>query len=67
MNFGYNLTLIWAAYKLIKTEKKNIFIWFSISIALLITTHSLMTLIFAPVAVLWVIYWIFIERNGDLF
>ncbi|MEK7061168.1 MAG: 6-pyruvoyl-tetrahydropterin synthase-related protein [Patescibacteria group bacterium] len=55
--------IFWAAYKLIKTEKKKYFIWFSISIALLITTHSLMTLIFAPVAVLWVIYWIFIEKK----
>jgi len=55
--------IFWAAYKLIKTEKKKYFIWFSVSIALLITTHSLMTLIFAPVAVLWVIFWISVEKK----
>jgi hypothetical protein len=58
--------IFWAGYKLVKTEKKKYFIWFSISIALLISTHSLMTLIFAPVAVIWVIYWIISEKKWKL-
>ncbi len=52
-----------AVYKLIKTEKKKYFIWFSISIALLVTTHSLMTLIFAPFAVIWAAYWLYAEKK----
>jgi len=55
--------IFWAVYKLIKTGKKNYFIWFSISISLLITTHSLMTLIFAPIAVIWAVYWICSEKK----
>ncbi len=55
--------IFWAIYRLIKTERKKYFIWLSISTALLIITHSLMTLIFAPVAVIWAIYWIIVENK----
>lgn len=58
--------VFWAIYQFIKTERKKYFIWFSISIALLITTHNLTTLIFAPFAVIWTIYWIIAERKWKI-
>lgn len=55
--------IFWAIYSLIKTEKKKYGIWLAISIALLIITHSLMTLIFAPFVILWVVYWLIAEKK----
>ena len=55
--------ILWAIYKFIKTEKKKYFIWFSVSLALLLTTHNLMSLIFAPVAIIWAIYWLVTEKK----
>lgn len=55
--------ILWALYKIVKTEKKKYFILFSIYLSLLFLTHNLMTLIFAPIAVLWVLYWIFVEKK----
>ena len=58
--------IFWAIYRFIKTEKKKYFIWFSISIALLVITHNLMTLIFAPFAIVWTIYWLFADKKWRL-
>ncbi|MBL7036474.1 hypothetical protein ISR94_01310 [Candidatus Microgenomates bacterium] len=55
--------ILWALYKLIKTEKKKYFIWFSVFLSLLLLTHNLMTLIFAPVAIVWAIYWAVVEKK----
>lgn len=59
--------ILWAIYKFIKTEKKRYFIWFSVSLALLLTTHNLMSLIFAPVAIIWAIYWLVFEKKIKIF
>ncbi|MDI6785138.1 MAG: hypothetical protein QMD92_00355 [bacterium] len=58
--------IFWAIYKFIKTEKKRYFIWFSFFLSLLLTTHNLMSLIFAPVAIVWTIYWIVLEKKIKL-
>ncbi len=55
--------IFWSIYMLIKTEKKKYFIWFSVSLGLLLTTHNLMSLIFAPVAIIWAIYWLVTENK----
>lgn len=55
--------ILWSIYLLIKTEKKKYFIWFSIFLGLLLTTHNLMSLIFAPVAIIWAIYWLVVEKK----
>lgn len=55
--------IFWASYLLIKTSKKKYFIWLAVSASLLAITHNLMTLIFAPVAIIWVLYWIWAEKK----
>lgn len=55
--------ILWAIYKLIKTGSKKYIIYFSIFLGLLLTTHNLMSLIFAPVAIFWAIYWLIAEKK----
>jgi hypothetical protein len=55
--------ILWSLYNLIKTERKKYLIWFSVSTALLLITHTLMSMIFAPVAIIWALYWIIIEKK----
>ena len=55
--------IFWALYELIKTEKKKYFIWLAVSIGLLLITHNLMTLIFAPFAIAWAIFWLVRTRK----
>lgn len=50
--------ILWAIYKLIKTGKIKYIVWFSLSIAFLATTHTLMTMIFVPIALIWAAYWL---------
>jgi GT2 family glycosyltransferase len=59
--------VFWSIYKLIKTGRTRYLIWMSVSIALLATTHVLMTMIFAPIAILWAIYWLYREKLNNLF
>jgi len=54
--------VFWAIYKLIKSGKTKYMVWLSASIAFLLTTHSLMAMIFAPIAILWAIYWLIREK-----
>jgi len=61
--FTFFPIILWAIYMLIKTEKKKYMIWFSISLGLLLTTHNLMSLIFAPIAILWAIFWLITEKK----
>jgi hypothetical protein len=52
------------SYKIIKAKKplKKDFLGFSISIALLMLSHNVMTMIFAPVAIAWSLYWIWQKK-----
>jgi GT2 family glycosyltransferase len=59
--------ILWAIYRLIKSGKTKYLIWFAISTALLATTHTLMTMIFVPIAVIWAIYWLVREKWNNLF
>lgn len=54
--------ILWTIYKLIKLGKTKYLIWMALSIFFLVTTHSLMTMIFAPVAIIWAIFWLFRDR-----
>ncbi|WKZ26014.1 MAG: 6-pyruvoyl-tetrahydropterin synthase-related protein [bacterium] len=53
-------------YKLIKTGKQKYLIILAVSIALLALTHTLMTMIFAPAAILWAVYWLWDEKWNNL-
>lgn len=54
--------VFWSVYKLIKTANNKYLVLLALSIAALATTHTLMTMIFAPIAVLWAIYWLWNEK-----
>ncbi|MBU1070906.1 glycosyltransferase family 39 protein [Patescibacteria group bacterium] len=53
------------SYKLIKTSKYNrkYFLGFSLSVAALILSHNIMTMIFAPVAVIWSLFWFWQKKT----
>lgn len=53
-------------YKLIKTGKQKFIVLLGVSIALLATTHTLMTMIFAPVALVWALYWLWGQKWNHL-
>lgn len=51
-------------YRLIVKEKTQAnFILLSISLALQLTSHNVMTLVFAPTAIIWALFWIWKSRN----
>jgi hypothetical protein len=52
------------SYKLIKASKYNQknFLGLSLSITALMLSHNVMTMIFAPVAVLWSLYWLWQKK-----
>ena len=55
--------IFWSIYQLIKTGKWKYFIWVSVSIGLLLITHSLMSMIFLPIAGIWAVLWIVLEKK----
>ena len=59
--------IFWAVYKLIKTLKAKYIALLGISISLLLTTHLLMSMIFALPAAVWTIYWLIKERKIEAF
>jgi len=58
--------IFWAIYKLVKQGKIKYLLWFGFATAALATTHTLMTMIFAPIAVVWAIYWLVREKWNNL-
>lgn len=54
--------VFWAIYKLIIWQKLKYAIFFAISAAMLMLTHNLMTLIFAPVAIVWCITLLILKK-----
>jgi hypothetical protein len=56
----------WAIYNLIKTAKSKYLIWSALSILLLLTTHSLISMIFAPLLVIWALIWMHLEKKWYL-
>lgn len=59
--------ILWSLYKLIRTGKTVYVILMGLSIAFLATTHTLMTMIFAPIAILWGIYWLVRGKWNNIF
>ncbi|MBI2599381.1 hypothetical protein HYW43_00490 [Candidatus Daviesbacteria bacterium] len=55
--------IFWAIYQLIVLKKIKYMIFLSLSIALLMLTHSLMTLIFAPLALLWCLILLILKKE----
>ena len=58
------LPFVWLAfYKLIKNGTFKSVFWTAISLGLLLTTHNVSSLIYAPITILWVIYWIVRDKK----
>ena len=55
------------SYRLIKQKKvsKKNFLGFSLSVAALMLSHNVMTMIFAPVAVIWSLYWLYQKKTWE--
>lgn len=58
--------IFWAIYQLVVKKKIKYLIFLSISIALLMLTHSLMTLIFAPLALLWCLMLLILKKEKSV-
>lgn len=58
--------IFWSAYRLVKRNDLKSLVFFAISVFLLLITHNLMTLIFIPLAGLWVLAWIILEKKWKL-
>lgn len=58
--------IFYLIYKVIKTGKTTFVVLLGISIGLLATTHTLMTLIFAPVAIVWALYWLKSDKWNNI-
>ncbi len=56
--------IFWAIYQLITKEKLRYMIFLSLFVGLLMITHNLMTMIFAPVALLWCITLLILKKRG---
>lgn len=67
MNEAWGLTffplILLFAYNLIVDKKRINLPLFSISLAFLLTSHNVMTLIFAPIAIVWSVFWIINTRS----
>ena len=54
-SFVFFPLIFWASLKLINTGSLKYLLWLSISIALLLTTHNLMSFIFLPIFGIWAV------------
>lgn len=59
--------ILWSIYKVIKTGKRIYIVVMAVSIALLATTHTLMTMIFVPTAIFWALYWLYNEKWNNIY
>lgn len=55
--------IFWSSYQLVKTQKLKYFGLFALSVGFLLTTHNLMSIIFLPIAGIWVISLIMLEKK----
>lgn len=55
--------MFYFSYRLIKKRTLLDFIGTTISIALVLTTHNISTMIYAPITILWAIFWILQEKK----
>lgn len=69
MNEAWGLTffplILFALYDLVIKKTKSSFLLFAISLACLLTSHNVMTLIFAPIAIAWCLFWIYQQKDYE--
>ena len=59
----YCYKLIKAKTALVSGQNKKNFLGFSLSVAALMLSHNVMTMIFAPVAIVWSLYWLWQKKS----
>lgn len=62
-SFVFFPLIFWASYQLIKTKKYKYMLFLAVSVGLLLTTHNVMSMIFLPVAFVWSLLWIYLEKG----
>ncbi len=63
LSFPFFPLILWCFYKLITLKKPGYMVWCALSLAGLILTHNLMTLIFAPLLAAYILLLWFKERD----
>lgn len=58
--------ILLTSYALIKEKKKNSIVFFALNLGLLLLSHSVSALIFAPFLVGWILYLLYSSRNSSL-
>jgi hypothetical protein len=58
--------IFWSIYQFIKTKQKKYGLFLAISVGGLIVTHNLMPLIFLPLAGIWGLMWLILEKRIKL-
>lgn len=59
--------IFWSSYQLINSGRLKYFIWLSLSLALLLTTHNLMSFIFLLPLTVWILAVLIIYRKWQVF
>lgn len=54
--------IFWSSFKLIKERKIKYLIFFALSVGGLLLTHNLMSMLFLPIALIWIIIWLILLR-----
>ena len=55
--------IFWSIKKLIEKEKLRYLKWLAFSVAMQMLTHSVMVMIFIPVALVWTLYWMIVYKK----
>lgn len=58
--------IFWSSLQLIKTNKLKYFLWLAVSLGLLLITHNLMSFIFLPIFVIWIVANIIIWKKWSI-
>lgn len=58
--------ILLSIYKLIREKKNKHIITLALFLSALLLTHNIMVMIFAPVAVIWAIAWLIVERDWKI-
>ncbi|MBI4037239.1 glycosyltransferase family 39 protein [Candidatus Daviesbacteria bacterium] len=65
-SFVFFPLIFWSSYQLIKFNKTKYLAWLALSVGLLLITHNLMSMIFLPVAAVWSLIWVYLEKKWQI-
>lgn len=65
-SFVFFPLIFWSIYQFIKQEKLKYLAWLSLFTGLLLITHNLMSFIFLPIAGIWGMLWIILDKKWQL-